>query len=333
MLLNILGKDYNFIDAKEKVTIADSFVKPKNKIWTWHWEAKLYVWDKGWSSEKWLREFFWAEWFSLKCFLLKIDLLKYMEDTKIEYLHPEQQYKAKQDLPNLWQKRLNMINSLPDIIFFEVQEQVNVGWPRRVYVNSSDKTYQIIRELSLPNITYISIAKIEDEHLNILYYFRLFADFFWKECPEFEIDEEEQKIMEENIDENEKIEIKKARNWQWKYREQLLGECPFCPITWISDDRLLIASHIKPWAKSNTFEKTDPKNWFTLSPMFDCLFDRWFMTFSDDKKVILSPFLSNMTYSLIWISPNKKIYQLPIEGRLEYLKYHRENIFKWPSSL
>ena len=140
MLLNILGKDYNFIDAKEKVTIADSFVKPKNKIWTWHWEAKLYVWDKGWSSEKWLREFFWAEWFSLKCFLLKIDLLKYMEDTKIEYLHPEQQYKAKQDLPNLWQKRLNMINSLPDIIFFEVQEQVNVGWPRRVYVNSSDKT-------------------------------------------------------------------------------------------------------------------------------------------------------------------------------------------------
>jgi hypothetical protein len=31
--------------------------------------------------------------------------------------------------------------------------------------------------------------------------------------------------------------------------------CPFCPITLISDDRLLIASHIKPWVASDDFEK------------------------------------------------------------------------------
>ena len=331
MLLNILWKNYNFINAKEKITIADSFVKPENKIWIWHWESKLYVWDKGW--DKWisLRNFFWLEWFSINCFLLKSDLIKYMEDTRTEYLHPEQQYKAKQDLPNLWQERLDMVYSLPDIIYFEVKEQVQIAWSR-VYVNSSDETYQLIRELSLPNITYISIAKIEDEHNNVFFYFRLFADFFWEEYSKFEIDEEEEKIVEENIEDEEKQELRKARVWQWKYREQLLLECPFCPITWISDDRLLIASHIKPWAKSNTFEKTDPKNWFTLSPMFDRLFDKWFMTFSDDKRIILSPFLSNMTYSLIWVSPNKKINQLPIDWRLEYLKYHRENIFKWPST-
>lgn len=326
MLLNILGKNYNSIDAKEKITIPDCFVSPTNKIWQWHWEKKLYVWN---DSEA-LRDFFWSSWFTLKCFLLKSDLIKYMEDTKFEYLHPEQQYKARQELPNLWEHRLNMVKSLPDIIFFEVNEQIQIAWPR-IYVNSSDKEYEIIRELSLPNITYISVVKIEDEHWEPFYYFRLFADFFWEECPEFEIEEEENN-MEENLEDNEKQEIRKARVWQGKYREKLLEECPFCPITWISDDRLLIASHIKPRHKSNSFEKTDPKNWFPLSPMFDRLFDKWFMTFSDDKKVILSPFLSNMTYSLIWISNNRIIYKLPIDGRLEYLKYHRENIFKWPFS-
>ena len=95
----------------------------------------------------------------------------------------------------------------------------------------------------------------------------------------------------------------------------------------ISDERLLIASHIKPWAKSTIFEKTDPMNWFMLSPMFDCLFDKWFITFTNDKKVKLSPFLSNMTYSKIWISDNKTFPLLPVEGREKYLEYHRENIF------
>ena len=79
---------------------------------------------------------------------------------------------------------------------------------------------------------------------------------------------------------------------------------------------------------SDTFEKTDPYNGFMLSPTFDFLFDRGFMSFTDDKKVMLSPFLSKMTYSKIGISDNKNIPMLPVEGREEYLKYHRENIFK-----
>ncbi len=109
---------------------------------------------------------------------------------------------------------------------------------------------------------------------------------------------------------------------------KLLAECPFCPITLVSDDRLLIASHIKPWVASNDFEKTDPKNGFMLTPTFDRLFDRGFLSFTEDKKTILSPFLSNMTYSKLGISDNKIISHLPIEGREEYLEYHRNEILK-----
>jgi hypothetical protein len=74
--------------------------------------------------------------------------------------------------------------------------------------------------------------------------------------------------------------------------------------------RLLIASHIKPWAKSNSQEQLDPHNSFMFTPTFDFLFDRGFMSFTNNKKTILSPFLSKMTYSKLNISDNRIISQL-----------------------
>jgi putative restriction endonuclease len=102
---------------------------------------------------------------------------------------------------------------------------------------------------------------------------------------------------------------------------------PLIPITLVSDDRILIASHIKPWASSDDFEKTDPYNGFMLTPTFDKLFDRGFMTFSEDKRVILSPYLSKMTYSKLGIS-ERLVKDLPLNGREKYMEYHRKYIFK-----
>jgi len=96
----------------------------------------------------------------------------------------------------------------------------------------------------------------------------------------------------------------------------------------VSDERILIASHIKPWAYSDENEKVDPYNGFMFTPTFDYLFDRGFLSFTDDKRTILSPFLSRMTYSKLRISDNKIIERLPIEGREKYLEYHRKNIFQ-----
>jgi len=52
-----------------------------------------------------------------------------------------------------------------------------------------------------------------------------------------------------------------------------------CPFTKINDNRLLIASHIKPWAFSDNKERLDLKNVFVLSPLFDKLFDRGLISF------------------------------------------------------
>ena len=323
MDLNINNKHFTVLDAKEKITIADSFVVRQNKIGKGNGEAKLYV---GNDNEE-VRNFFGKTGFAIPCFLLKQDLIKYLDETKAEYLKPEQPYVNKDGLPNLWNERKKTIDALPEKIEFEVVEQTQIAGPR-VYVNSNDNAYKIIRELSLPNITYISVIKLIDENQKLSYYFRLFADYFGEEEHPYIIEKEEEEIENFVIDKTEKLQLFRARIGQGDYRRKLLELCPFCPITLISDDRLLIASHIKPWVSSNEFEKTDPFNGFMLTPTFDRLFDRGFLSFTDDKRTILSPFLSNMTYSKLAISDNKLIPHLPIDGREMYLEFHRSTILK-----
>lgn len=322
MNINIGNKDFKVIDAKEKITIADSFVVRQNKIGGGNGEAKLYVGN----DNPEVRNFFGNTGFTIPCYLLKKDLLQYLEETKTEYLKPEQPYVNRELLPKLWNERKKKIEALPDVIEFEVREQTQIAGPR-VYVNSTDQAYKLIRELSLPNITYISVIKIVDNKGKLFYYFRLFADYFGEVQHPYIIKKEEEAI-EQIENETEKLTLSKARVGQGEYRKKLLELCPFCPITLVSDDRLLIASHIKPWAASNDFEKTDPKNGIMLTPTFDFLFDRGFLSFTDNKKTILSPFLSNMTYAKLGISDNKLISHLPTEGREIYLDYHRTKILK-----
>lgn len=322
----IEGYEYEVLEIKEKVTIADSFVVRSNKIGTGNGEAKLYVGN----DNPELRQFFGSRPFAIKCFLLKKDLITYLEDTEVEYRYPEQPYQDRMRLPILWEERNNRIRNLnANILEFEVYEQDQISGPR-IYVKSQDDNYQIIRELSIPNITYISILKLRNLITNdITFYFRLFADYFGEnEHPAIAYKEEQEILVANTIPTEKEIQLLKARRGHGKYRTQLLELCPFCPITLITDDRLLIASHIRPWAKSNDFEKTDPYNGFMLSPTFDYLFDKGFMSFTDDKRTILSPFLSKMTYSKIGINNDILINKLPIDGRENYLEYHRTNILK-----
>jgi len=322
----INNQAFEVVDIIEKITIADSFVVRQNKIGSGNGEKKLYV---GQDNDD-VRNFFGTTPFSNNCFLLKTDLLKYLYDTQPEYLSPEQPYIFSENLPVFWHQRFKYVNEQPsEILEFSIHEQSQIAGPR-VYVNSSDDNYNLLRILSIPNISYVSVLKlIRINDGLIVFYFRLFADYFGEAEHPVTLSNEENIINHEISDPQEAFQVRQSRKGHGRYREQLLDSCPFCPITMITDDRLLIASHIKPWVDSDQFEKTDPNNGFMLSPTFDKLFDRGFITFTDDKRVVLSPFLSKMTYSKIGsISDNKIIPNLPTEGREYYLDYHRNNIFK-----
>lgn len=132
--------------------------------------------------------------------------------------------------------------------------------------------------------------------------------------------------FEKEITVTEKEVLSKVRIYQNKYRDNLLKHLKECPITGISDKRLLIASHIKPWCLSTNEEKLDIYNGFILSPLYDKLFDQGLITFTTDKKIIYSSTLSDKTLAIIRVD-NDYCENLPVTHREKYLTFHNEKVF------
>lgn len=329
----IAGEKFKFEETFDTpISVADSWVMPKNKIGNGNGEAKLYF-----GARDRMEKFFGEVGFTASCFILRHDLLTYMNAIKAEYLAPSQEYRGKEEMQSLWSDRLRKVNELPsEIVSFTIQEQKQIEGPRG-YVNSSDKIYRLIREISLPLVSYISAMRL-DYNGQPMFYLKLFADFeeIGKRKAYIEnygINKQKEKeetyyVREETIKEK-RPTVRYGREGQDEYRRKLLEECPFCPITMINEESLLIASHIKPWAVSEPEERTDPNNGFILSPLYDKLFDRGYITFSDDKRVTISNWLSRQVKERIGIKDNQKFQFLPLnKTRVKYLEYHRKTVFK-----
>lgn len=325
--IKINNKYFDVIDAIEYITLADSFVKD-NKIGSGHGEAKLYVGNV--SPNNRIENFF--EGFSnTNCFFLKKDFKLFLYDAKNEYFLPQQEYLKKDTMIERFNSLDNEIDNLDNGFLNFKLYRVNVA-PPRIYVNADSQYYDFMRRIGLPNISYLSILKLKDINNNILFYFRIFIDYkpdiVGYQMPE-EIEEEEKIENNTDISVKEKKNIINARVGQGEYRNKLLIECPFCPFTMVNDERMLIASHIKPWAKSNNEERIDPKNGFMFTPTYDRLFDQGFITFNDDKKLIVSPWISPMNQKRLAIYTDMEVSYLPLDDkRRQYLEYHRTNIFK-----
>lgn len=324
------GVDYEVLGIyNQAVTVPDCFVTQTNKLGTGHGEAKLYL-----GSKEAVRGFFGKEGFNAKCVILKSDLLKYLQIVKTEYEHPRFDYSAKDSLKKLWHERYNRISELSDeVLDFNIVDHTTIAGPRGYIkpVNPKDSNYKLLRQVALPLISFISVMALKDAQGQVFFYWKLFPDFNAMSDPLVfkygkKANQNTSTAKKEEIDEA--IAKTKGRNGQDKYRRDLLDECPFCPITLISDERLLIASHIKPWAMSNDQEKIDPHNGFILSPLYDKLFDNGLITFTDDKQVLISPWLTKRTVELIGIKTGQMFKQLPMTGRKKYLDFHRSNVFR-----
>jgi hypothetical protein len=135
-------------------------------------------------------------------------------------------------------------------------------------------------------------------------------------------------IQNSSYTQTEKNQIITARIGQGYFRRNLVSECGFCPVTLVDDSRLLIASHIKPWRDSNNQERINHKNGILLTPTLDSLFDSGFISFTNDKLLIISPLISDLNFQRLRLTPNMRVPHLPVEGREQFLEYHRTSIFK-----
>ena len=75
---------------------------------------------------------------------------------------------------------------------------------------------------------------------------------------------------------------------QCKFRKELIQYWGGCSVTGFTDEKLLIASHIKPWRNATDKEQLNPFNGLLLIPQLDYLFDKGYISFSDSGKIILS---------------------------------------------
>lgn len=132
------------------------------------------------------------------------------------------------------------------------------------------------------------------------------------------------------IRETERIARQKVRIGQLNFRNSLLSEMAACPVTGIDDKRILIASHIKPWVHSNNEERLNSKNGLTLSPLFDRLFDMnvGLITFTPEKRILISSKLSGENVHRLQVKHEQIIERLDVNGREEFLDYHRRFIFQ-----
>ena len=92
----------------------------------------------------------------------------------------------------------------------------------------------------------------------------------------------------------------------------------------------MIASHIKPWAKCDSLhERLDGENGLALSPNIDALFDKGFITFSDDGELFVLDDLPPQVVNARGIDEAVEQRLIAVsEQRAEYLACHREHRFR-----
>lgn len=105
-----------------------------------------------------------------------------------------------------------------------------------------------------------------------------------------------------------------------------------CCMTGVSDNRLLVASHIVPWSQDKA-NRLNPSNGLCLSALHDRAFDKGLITLDDDFRIVLSEEIlktDNGHLKTVFIPLKGEQIELP-ERFLpapEFLQWHREHRFE-----
>lgn len=130
------------------------------------------------------------------------------------------------------------------------------------------------------------------------------------------------------IPETEKTAIIQSRVGQGIFRKSLFDKYQGrCIITGIDHPKLLIASHIKPWAVSSNKERLSVENGLLLSATYDRLFDSGLITFDSYGKIFLSSLIGTENIKRLRLSPGTSFDLRMSEKMKEYLSYHNDVLF------
>ncbi|HUO87460.1 MAG TPA: HNH endonuclease [Thermoanaerobaculia bacterium] len=117
-----------------------------------------------------------------------------------------------------------------------------------------------------------------------------------------------------------------ARRGQGLFRDRVRLRESHCRLTGVDRLEHLRASHCKPWRDSTNEERLDGDNGLLLTPSADHLFDRGFLSFEADGRLLISPVAHR---------PSIERMGVPSEGtdvggftpeQARYLEFHRDQV-------
>ena len=153
-----------------------------------------------------------------------------------------------------------------------------------------------------------------------------------KPVPADDLDSWERKIEQEvasnsTISETDRMAIARARNGQGLFKERVSKIESRCRITGVENPVHLIASHCKPWRDSTNEERLNGENGLLLTPSIDHLFDRGFIGFEDNGKLIISPVAHRPSLRRMGIETEKIVNVGGFTGgQKQFLDFHRSAV-------
>jgi len=134
-------------------------------------------------------------------------------------------------------------------------------------------------------------------------------------------------LSEPEVSETEKQSLVLARRGQGLFRNRVRVFEPRCRVTGVSSDKLLTASHIKPWSTASNEERLDGNNGLFLSPHIDKLFDAGFITFSAKGAVKVSEKLDKDVLPKWSIDATRNVGAFS-RDQAYFLEYHEAHVLQ-----
>jgi HNH endonuclease len=153
-----------------------------------------------------------------------------------------------------------------------------------------------------------------------------------KPVPADDLDLWERKLEQDlandsTIRETERTAIIRARNGQGLFKERVSRIESKCRITGVENPVHLVASHCKPWRDSTNEERLNGENGLLLTPSIDHLFDRGFIGFEDNGRLIISPVAHRPSLARMGIDTTKAINVGGFSsGQKQFLDFHRNAV-------
>ena len=138
----------------------------------------------------------------------------------------------------------------------------------------------------------------------------------------------ERKIQEdERILETDRLALVLARRGQGVFKRRVARTETRCRVTGVEKETHLVASHCKPWRDATNDERLDGENGLLLTPTIDHPFDRGFIGFENNGRLIVSPVAHRPSLQRMGVEVDEPLNVGAFsEGQRRFLDFHRERI-------